>query len=144
MQRVVVGVDGSPTSRAALRLAAEIAERFGATLRVVETWEFTPMAALTGDETDLDELQRAAQLRLDRLVREELGEEAAARTERVALAESPAPALLREGEHADLLVVGSRGLGGFKGLLVGSVSQQVTTHATCPVLVVPPAPDHDD
>lgn len=138
IRRVVVGVDGSPTSRAALRLAADIADRYGASLRAVETWEFTPMAALTGVETDLDELQRAAQLRLDRVVREELGDEGAEAVERVALAEAPVPALLREGEEADLLVVGSRGLGGFKGLLVGSVSQQVTTHAPCPVLVVPP------
>lgn len=138
IRRVVVGVDGSPTSRAALRLAADIVDRYGASLRAVETWEFTPMAALTGVETDLDELQRAAQLRLDRVVREELGDEGAEAVERVALAEAPVPALLREGEEADLLVVGSRGLGGFKGLLVGSVSQQVTTHAPCPVLVVPP------
>ena len=96
------------------------------------------MTALAGGETDLDELQRAAQHRLDRVVREELGDEVAEQVERVALAEAPAPALLREAEEADLLVVGSRGLGGFKGLLVGSVSQQVTTHAPCPVLVVPP------
>jgi nucleotide-binding universal stress UspA family protein len=49
---------------------------------------------------------------------------------------APAPALIAAGAHADLLVVGSRGLGGFERLLLGSVSQHVATHATCPVLVV--------
>ena len=49
----------------------------------------------------------------------------------------PARALLEAGEGAWMLVVGSRGLGGFHGLLLGSVSQQVVHHATCPVLVVP-------
>jgi nucleotide-binding universal stress UspA family protein len=136
--RVVVGVDGSPASRAALRLGAEIAERFEADLRAVETWEFTPVGALTGGETDLDELQRAAEHRLARVVREELGDGADG-VECVALSEAPVEALLREAESADLLVVGSRGLGGFKGLLIGSVSQQVTTHAACPVLVVRPS-----
>jgi nucleotide-binding universal stress UspA family protein len=137
MQRIVVGVDGSPASRAALALAADIATRFDAALRVVETWEFTPMTALAGGETDLDELQRAAEHRLDRLVREVLGDDALESVERLASSEAPVPVLLREAEDADLLVVGRRGLGGFKGLLVGSVSQQLTTHATCPVLTVP-------
>lgn len=141
--RVVVGVDGSPASRAALRLAAEVAERFGAVLLAVETWEFNPIGALTtGGPTDLDELQRAAEHRLERVVSEELGD-AAAGVERLVAAESPVTVLLREGEKADLLVLGSRGLGGFKGLLVGSVSQQITHHAPCPVLIVPPPTGSD-
>jgi len=49
----------------------------------------------------------------------------------------PARALLEQGAGADLLVVGARGLGGFRGLLLGSVSQQVVHHATCPVVIVP-------
>jgi nucleotide-binding universal stress UspA family protein len=142
MVRIVVGVDGSSASRAALRLAAEIADRFGATLVAVETWEFTPIGTFaTGGPTDLDELQRAAEHRLGRVVHEELGDRAET-VEQLAVGDSPVAVLLREGEQADLVVVGSRGLGGFKGLLVGSVSQQVTHHASCPVLVVP-APDDD-
>lgn len=138
MARIVVGVDGSPASRAALRLAAAMADRFGATLVAVETWEFTPVGALAaGGSTDLDELQRAAEHRLARVVLEELGDRDAA-VEQLVVSDSPVAVLLREGERADLVVVGSRGMGGFKGLLVGSVSQQVTHHASCPVLVVPP------
>src|SRR5205085_5825521 len=49
---------------------------------------------------------------------------------------------IAEGANADLVVVGSRGLGGFKGLLLGSVSHQVVTHASCPVVVVPATPRH--
>jgi nucleotide-binding universal stress UspA family protein len=49
----------------------------------------------------------------------------------------PAEALLKAGEEADLVVVGSRGLGGFSGLLLGSTSSQVIHHATCPVVMVP-------
>jgi nucleotide-binding universal stress UspA family protein len=56
--------------------------------------------------------------------------------EAVAVAGQPADALLAQSEEADLIVVGRRGLGGFKSLLLGSVSQQVVHHATCPVVVV--------
>jgi nucleotide-binding universal stress UspA family protein len=55
---------------------------------------------------------------------------------------APVPALLDEASTDDLLVVGSRGRGGFSGLLLGSVSQQVAQHATCPVVIVRP-PDED-
>jgi nucleotide-binding universal stress UspA family protein len=55
---------------------------------------------------------------------------------------SPGATLVAEGRNADLVVVGSRGLGGFKGLLLGSVSHQVLTHASCPVVVVPTASPH--
>jgi nucleotide-binding universal stress UspA family protein len=57
--------------------------------------------------------------------------------ERVVVNDLPARGLLHAVRHDDLLVVGSRGIGGFKGLLLGSVSQQVVNHAPCPVVVVP-------
>jgi nucleotide-binding universal stress UspA family protein len=134
---IVVGVDGSPSSRAALRWAAAEAQRWGATLRAIETWEFNPLTAITGGPTDVAEIREAAAHKLDRTIREELGDDAAAGIEQVVVEDSPVNALLAAGGEADLLVVGSRGSGGFKGLLLGSVSQQVSHHAPCPVVIVP-------
>jgi nucleotide-binding universal stress UspA family protein len=59
--------------------------------------------------------------------------------ERRVVTGSASDGLVRSAREGDLLVVGSRGLGGFKGLLLGSVSQQVVHHAPCPVVIVPPA-----
>lgn len=60
--------------------------------------------------------------------------------ERIVTPESPAAALQRIGRGADLIVVGSRGRGGFAGLLLGSVSQQIVRHSSCPVVVIPAVP----
>jgi nucleotide-binding universal stress UspA family protein len=62
------------------------------------------------------------------------------RVEAAVVEGSAAAAVLEAADKADLVVVGSRGLGGFRGLLLGSVSQQVAQHAPCPVVVVPPTP----
>jgi nucleotide-binding universal stress UspA family protein len=84
--------------------------------------------------------QRAAG-RLDQVLRDAGDAIEGVRVERLAVGdEHPSAALIRLAAHADLLVVGSRGFGGFRGLLLGSVSQQCVQHATCPVLVVRPGP----
>ncbi|MDZ7732879.1 MAG: universal stress protein [Acidimicrobiia bacterium] len=144
MKHLVVGLDGSPASRRALRLAATLAGPFGATVRAVEAWEFTPLGALTGRSSDPDELQRAAQHRVERVAAEELGAGPTIDLECVAVEADAADALVAESAGADLVLVGSRGLGGFSGLLVGSVSQKVVHHGACPVVVVHPDPDHTD
>jgi|SRR5512145_3367500 nucleotide-binding universal stress UspA family protein len=139
MPRIVVGVDGSDESKEALRWALEEAELRDASLRVVYAWSdpyvFTPGYGLPED-FEFDALREKAVERLDAVIAEVVGATNDAKIEGV-VTEGPAgSALVRAAEGADLLVVGSRGHGGFVGLLLGSVSQQCVTHAPCPVLVV--------
>jgi nucleotide-binding universal stress UspA family protein len=84
---------------------------------------------------DIDELRRAAEAALSASVREALPEPDVEITLRT-IQGSPAGVLVDESRDADLLVVGSRGHGGFVGLLLGSVSQQCAHHAECPVVIV--------
>ncbi|HVF32604.1 MAG TPA: universal stress protein [Acidimicrobiales bacterium] len=136
MARIVVGVDGSDVSRAALAFALDEARLRGARLDVVVAWhEPYSAAAIAPIATDPAVFSDAATRTLeDALASSDLtGVEIGRRVERG----GPAEALLRAAEGADLLVVGSRGHGGFTGLLLGSVSQQVVHHAPCPVVVVP-------
>lgn len=131
---VVVGVDGSPAALAALAWAA--AEAVGAddALTVVHGWEL-PSHGLRAPVSDHQYAAAA-----DTLVDQAVAEVASDRPELVVKGESrrqaPAQALVEASEGADLLVVGSRGRGGFTGLLLGSVSQQCLHHARCPVAVV--------
>jgi nucleotide-binding universal stress UspA family protein len=133
-RRVVVGVDGSTGSRRALRRAAVEAIAHQATLVVVMAWGLFDQP---GDGS-FDPHYDAGRAR-DALQRIVDGEVAPSHPEAVlqVVNDLPARALLEAGRGAWLLVVGSRGLGGFQGLLLGSVSQQVVHHAECPVLVVP-------
>jgi len=141
MERVIVGVDGSEGARAALRWAAEEARCWSVPLVAVWAWEFTPLIVATDVPTELHELSERVATRLREVLVAELGEDAADRVEPLVVEDTPARALLDVAGPRDLLVVGSRGLGGFKGLVLGSVSQQVVHHAPCPVVVVhPPRP----
>lgn len=140
MGRIVVGIDGSKGSDEALRFALAEARLRGVGLRIVCAWA-TPTAAYAGmayvptfDLRDVEE--EAAQLKLKAAV-ESLGADPGVAVETVALEGHPADTLLSQASGADLLVVGSRGLGGFSSLLLGSVSQQVVHHAPCPVAIVP-------
>ncbi|ONH22597.1 universal stress protein [Pseudofrankia asymbiotica] len=133
---VVVGVDGSDLSLAALRWAAHAAAVRGVPLRVVHAWGgYDPMYSevLVGAQ---GLLVRQAEDVLDQAVK--LGLDAAPRliVESVVSPDSAMRALLREGREAQLLVVGSRGHGGFTRLLLGSVSHQCVLHADCDVAVV--------
>lgn len=134
---VVVGVDGSPASSRALTFAAEEARMRGASLRVVEAWSFPVFTAGTyvpaGAYEDFPEETSAA---LESQVSEVLGEHPDLGVERL-VGEGPAAQVILEAcKGAELVVVGSRGRGGFSGLLLGSVSNQVAHHATCPVAIV--------
>ena len=133
-RRVVVGVDGSAGSRRALRRAAVEAIAHQATLVVVMAWGLFDQP---GDGS-FDPHYDAGRARdaLQRIVDDEVTPSQPETVLQV-VNDLPARALLEAGEGAWLLVVGSRGLGGFQGLLLGSVSQQVVHHAACPVLVVP-------
>jgi len=149
--RIVVGVDGSPGAATALRWALAEARLRQAVLRVVHAWmvpliEALPEASVLGrtplgtaDEELYDHLRADAMEVLDaslHLARKEEPEPELEIEGELAEARA-ASALIDAAKDADLLVVGSRGRGGFSGLLLGSVSAQCVHHAPCPVVVVP-------
>jgi nucleotide-binding universal stress UspA family protein len=137
---VVVGHDGSGCSQETLKWAARIAERASWPLHVVRSWRMTsaprPSTWEPGYVPPMTDYEQAVldDLRAD--VRTALGAQRAADVVCHAVHMAPVKALLDAGRNADLLVVGSRGRGGFAGLLLGSVSDQVVHHAPCPVTVV--------
>jgi nucleotide-binding universal stress UspA family protein len=138
MGRVVVGVDGSASSVEALRQAADAARSRGATLEVVSAWYFPGLAMLPGPEDvpTPQKLEGAARQTVDDTI-EQAGPEALAglEVERRVIEGHPAEALTKAAEGAELLVVGSHGRGGFRGMLLGSVSAHCVHHASSPVLV---------
>lgn len=139
MSMIVVGVDGSDDSKEALRWALAEAELRRATVRAVHAWSM-PIAFggpyMPPQAYDPAEIRDNAQASLDAAVDEVAGENPPVAVERVVEQGSPADVLVRASEFADLLVVGSRGHGGFTGLLLGSVSQQCAQHAPCAVVIV--------
>ncbi len=136
-QRIVAGVDGSASSVEALRWAVRQAELAGGTVDAVIAWQ-PPAASGLGwgvsvvDETDYGAL--AAKVLAD-AVSQAVGPESKARVRQVVAEGNTAEVLLDAAEGVDLLVVGSRGHGGFARALLGSVSQHCTHHAHCPVVV---------
>ena len=138
MQRIVVGVDGSEGSQRALRWAIDEARRRDASLEIVHAWH-VPYGASTAylgvAPFDPQPMEDAEQRLLDEVVDRE--DTRGLDVTRLLVCEGAARALVDAAKGADLLVVGSRGRGGFAGLLLGSVSQTVTHHAPCPVVVVP-------
>ena len=138
---IVVGVDDSPGARRAVAWAAVEAARRGTRLVVVHA--FATPAPLAPPEVLTVPIEPApfraeAVVLLERVVGEALvGVPSVPDMELVVVDEPAAGALLERAEHADLIVVGGRGRGGFMGLLLGSVSHQVLHHAPCAVVVVP-------
>jgi nucleotide-binding universal stress UspA family protein len=139
---MVVGVDGSPHSLKALEWAFEQASYSGMALHVLHSWEIPPtwsMVEVPSYEPEVlirdygnAELRETSEAMAgfreqypDVNVRQEV------------MKGSPVKSLVKASENAELLVVGSRGLGGFRGLLLGSVSHAVVHKAACPVAVVP-------
>jgi nucleotide-binding universal stress UspA family protein len=141
--RIVVGVDGSEHAAAALRWAQAEALIRGAPLVAVHAWTWVPppplgapdlLAVPVGDVAgDLEVEEAAAGRVLDDAL---AGADPALTIERRLVEGDPAEALLGEAGSDDLLVVGSRGHGGIKTALLGSVSNHVIQHAPCPVVVV--------
>ncbi len=131
---IVVGVDGSENSRQALRWAVEEARLRHARVRVVHAWWLYPMLAA---DTETPHLIEDAGEAVQTFVTDTLGKEHDVEVETVAVqGEQASAALVDAAKEAELLVVGSRGVGGFSGLLLGSVSQQCAQHAPCPVAIV--------
>lgn len=131
--RIVVGVDGSKQSRAAMDWAVEEAKVRGGHVLALTAWHFPYVTDAAGQAWDYEVFQTDAQSILD----EEL---ARVRGRGVQISGrivqgSPASVLVDASGEADLVAVGSRGHGGFTGLLLGSVSTQTVHHAHCPVLV---------
>lgn len=138
MPNIVVGVDGSEGAAVALRWAVDEARVRGADLVAVLAWGYLneyPSDAFTVRSTDVD-----AAAALDAMLEAALGPTMAGAVERRPVRDLPFAALLDASEDADLLVVGARGLGGFRGLLLGSVSLHCVHHATVPTAVVRDVP----
>jgi nucleotide-binding universal stress UspA family protein len=139
--RVVVGVDGSSTSQRALAWAFEEARRRQSPLTVVHAWTPPFVGGLIAPSLafDTDAVEQAGHAVVDAA----LGavDTAALRSpvERKVVCGPAGPMIVDAADRASLIVVGSRGRGGFKGLLLGSVSHHVTHHAGCPVVVIPHA-----
>ena len=138
MERIVVGVDGSDVALRALRWAADEARVRGATLEVVHAWELPSLVAppFTGVSLEPGLFEDAGRSVLDAAV-EAVGVDDGLKIDPRLVRGGAARVILEAAEGADLVVIGSRGLGGFAGLLLGSVSHQVVHHATCPTVVVP-------
>jgi nucleotide-binding universal stress UspA family protein len=138
-ERIVVGVDGSEVARGALHWALGEARLRNAAVDVVYAWHPPYIDSHPFAVVDLPpgESELSARQLLDSVV-EETDTSGAPAVEPLLVYDSAARALLDTAKGADLLVVGSRGHGGFAGLLLGSVSHQVVHHAPCPVVVIPP------
>ena len=145
MNTIVVGVDHSEHGKRALRFALEEAKLRDAKLRVVHAWQYGTIGA-TGIEgfstpavgADVKNVREAAEEALEATLRESLADTDSVEIEPRLVEGRPAHVLVNESRDADLVVVGSRGHGGFTELLLGSVSQQVSHHAACPVVIVRP------
>ncbi len=145
MYTIVVGVDESEGSRKALEWATEQASARGGKLILVHAYQVlagyqpdpeTSESGGTGETPVEQETRKAAETFLKGLVTE-LPDNVEIET--VVRKGRSSEVLLEHAEGADMIAVGSRGRGGFTGLLLGSVSQQVVQHAACPVVVVPKA-----
>jgi nucleotide-binding universal stress UspA family protein len=137
MGHIVVGVDESASAAAALRWAAAEAAARGWSLTAVLAWGFLDQHhAVVGEPFDPAYGEADAVAALDAIVIGAVGAARAATVDRKVVCDRAARALLGASAGSDLLVLGARGLGGFRGLLLGSVSQQCLQHATCPVAVL--------
>lgn len=143
--RIVVGVDGSALSKAALRWAAKLAPTLDAHLDVVTAWQFPMVATMNPDVMNAGVLPDFPELWHPEIDAKKVQDETLKDVFKDAMPPGlthaveqgqAASVLLRASEGAAMLIVGSRGHGGFTGLLLGSVSRTCAEHAKCPVLVI--------
>lgn len=144
---IVVGIDDSPGARRALKWAAREARLHDARLDVIHVWAIPAQWAQGyGVEwtMDLGELGGDAQSMAEELVAGMLDERERPERINIAAIEGNASSILLEAsKSAEMLVVGTRGRGGFARLLLGSVSTAIVHHAVCPVVIIPPEPSED-
>ncbi|MFF8537946.1 universal stress protein [Streptomyces sp. SAS_267] len=138
--RIVVGVDGSEASKAALRWAVAQAQASGAVVEALAAWEapadWYGLVPKTDDKTVAAE---GVAQRLEAIVAETVGTEPSAEVRTTVTEGNPASALVDAAHDAQLLVVGNRGHGRFSEALLGSVSLRCVQHARVPVVVIPAA-----
>jgi nucleotide-binding universal stress UspA family protein len=134
-ERIVVGVDGSSASAAALRWAVHQAKITGASIDAVTAWHFPSSYGWAPVAEGAIDFESDAKKILSDVVTEAGALEPAVLVQPLVAQGNAADVLLRTAAGADLLVVGSRGHGGFASALLGSVSLHCVLHAHCPVLV---------
>lgn len=134
---IVVGVDGSAASRAAITWAVKQAQLIGGTVKAVTAWHIPAMAYGSGMVfADEEGIRQATVQTQKEAIDTVIGTEPPVAIESY-VAEGPAALVLVEAaEDAELLVMGSRGHGAFTGMLLGSVSDYCVSHAPCPVVVI--------
>ena len=147
MPKIVVGIDGSEDAAKALGWALEEARLRHASLRVVHAWSVPLVLALPSADAfgipepaeSMEQVRAALEKQADNVLEAALTRVDAddVEIEGQIVEGKTARMLIEAASDADLLVVGSRGLGGFTGLLLGSVSQQCSHHAPCPLVIVP-------
>ena len=137
METIVVGVDGSDASVSALRWALHEARLRGARVLVVHAWSYPQVSTYheAAHVLDVPFAEEAAAL-LDQVLADAASDALGVDIEKKVVEGQAAPALVEAAGDASMLVVGSRGLGGFSGLLLGSVGQQCAHHATCTLVIV--------
>ncbi|MFJ6775931.1 universal stress protein [Kitasatospora sp. NPDC091257] len=134
--RVVVGVDGSPSSYAALRWAARHATLIGGVVDAVGAWEPPSHFGWSAPVVDSTFDRELAERRFAEELHTVLGEDSRVRVRQTMVMGDPSDVLLDAARGAELLVVGSHGRGGFTRTLLGSVSTHCAQHAACPVVIV--------
>ena len=137
---IVIGVDGSPAGKEALRLGLHEASIRGTRARAVHAWSASAMIPVAGQAMiapfDPTPYREAAAETLRATVEAVAGDKAD-RIERIVVESAAGPAIIENAHDAELIVVGRRGLGAIGSFVLGSVSAHVVSHATCPVLIVP-------
>jgi nucleotide-binding universal stress UspA family protein len=134
--RLVVGIDGSPPSKAALRWAIGYAALTDGVVDAVTAWDYPANYEWVPVVVEGEAFRDQAVARLEEAVREVAGREPLVKVVETVVQGHPAQILVDEARGADLLVVGSRGHGAFTSALVGSTSERCVRHALCPVVVV--------
>jgi nucleotide-binding universal stress UspA family protein len=139
MGTIVVGVDGSEGAAIALEFAMKEASLRGSKLRLVSAWEIpaSVLASVVAGKEFYEEFRETA-IKVARDAAELVAErEPDVEHEEIVVEGQAAKVLLEHSEDAELMVVGRRGHGSFREMLLGSISRQVVVHARCPLVIVP-------